>query len=123
MPGACHEKKNREDGKRPPEADSLPGLWKAGMGGQQQFTLQGMPVQGNEKTESGIILPDSAKEKSQEAVVIAVGPGKCKDRQKAAMQVKEGDKVIISEYGGTEVKIGDEEYKIVIQDDILAIVE
>lgn len=76
-----------------------------------------------EKTESGIILPDSAKEKSQEAVVIAVGPGKCKDRQKAAMQVKEGDIVILSEYGGTEVKIGDEEYKIVSQDDILAIVE
>lgn len=76
-----------------------------------------------EKTESGIILPDSAKEKSQEAVVIAVGPGKCKDGQKVPMQVKEGDKVIISEYGGTEVKIGDEEYKIVSQDDILAIVE
>ena len=76
-----------------------------------------------EKTESGIILPDSAKEKPQEAVVIAVGPGKCKDGQRVAMQVKEGDKVIISEYGGTEVKIGDEEYKIVSQDDILAIVE
>ena len=76
-----------------------------------------------EKTESGIILPDSAKEKSQEAVVIAVGPGKCKDGQRVAMQVKEGDKVILSEYGGTEVKIGDEEYKIVSQDDILAIVE
>jgi len=76
-----------------------------------------------EKTESGIILPDSAKEKSQEAVVIAVGPGKCKDGQKVPMQVKEGDKVILSEYGGTEVKIGDEEYKIVSQDDILAIVE
>ena len=76
-----------------------------------------------EKIESGIILPDSAKEKSQEAVVIAVGPGKCKDGQKVPMQVKEGDKVILSEYGGTEVKIGDEEYKIVSQDDILAIVE
>lgn len=76
-----------------------------------------------EKTESGIILPDSAKEKSQEAVVIAVGPGKCKDGQKVPMQVKEGDKVILSEYGGTEVKIGDEEYKIVSQDDILAIVK
>ena len=75
-----------------------------------------------EKTESGIILPDSAKEKSQEAVVIAVGPGKCKDGQKVPMQVKEGDKVILSEYGGTEVKIGDEEYKIVSQEDILAIV-
>ncbi|MGN0250866.1 MAG: co-chaperone GroES [Oliverpabstia sp.] len=76
-----------------------------------------------EKTESGIILPDSAKEKPQEAVVIAVGPGKCKDGQTIAMQVKEGDKVIISEYGGTEVKIGEEVFKIVSQDDILAIVE
>ena len=69
------------------------------------------------------LKPLGDKEKPQEAVVIAVGPGKCKDGQRVAMQVKEGDKVIISEYGGTEVKIGDEEYKIVIQDDILAIVE
>ncbi|MCI5647856.1 MAG: co-chaperone GroES [Fusicatenibacter sp.] len=76
-----------------------------------------------EKTESGIILPDSAKEKPQEAVVVAVGPGKCKDGQNIAMQVKEGDKVIVSEYSGTEVKIDDEEFQIVNQDDILAIVE
>ncbi|MGN0355099.1 MAG: co-chaperone GroES [Muricoprocola sp.] len=76
-----------------------------------------------EKTESGIILPDSAKEKPQEAVIIAVGPGKCKDGKIVAMQVKEGDKVILSEYAGTEVKIDGEEYKIVGQDDILAIIE
>lgn len=76
-----------------------------------------------EKTKAGIILPDSAKEKPQEAVVVAVGPGKCKDGQPIAIQVKEGDRVIISEYGGTEVKIGEEEFKIVSQDDILAIVE
>ena len=75
------------------------------------------------KTESGIILPDSAKEKPQEAVVIAVGPGECKDGQMTAMQVKEGDKVIISQYGGTDVKIDDEEFKIISQSDILAIVE
>ncbi|MDD6207746.1 MAG: co-chaperone GroES, partial [Clostridiales bacterium] len=75
------------------------------------------------KTESGIILPDSAKEKTQEAVVIAVGPGECKDGRKMDMQVKEGDQVILSEYAGTEVKIDDEEYKIVSQEDILAIVE
>ena len=75
-----------------------------------------------EKTESGIILPDSAKEKPQEAVVIAVGPGKCKDGQRVAMQVKEGDKVIISEYGSTAVKLGDAEYKIVIPYDQLAVV-
>ncbi|MDD7739317.1 MAG: co-chaperone GroES [Fusicatenibacter sp.] len=76
-----------------------------------------------EKTESGIILPDSAKEKPQEAVVIAVGPGKWKDGRKVDPQVKEGDKVILSDYAGTEVKLDEEEYKIVNQDDILAIVE
>ena len=76
-----------------------------------------------EKTESGIILPDSAKEKPQEAVVIAVGPGKWKDGRKVDPQVKEGDKVILSDYAGTEVRIDKEEYKIVNQDDILAIVE
>ena len=76
-----------------------------------------------EKTESGIILPDSAKEKSQEAVVIAVGPGKCKDGQKDPMQVKEGDKVIISEYNGTNIKLGEEEFTIVSQGDILAVIK
>ena len=76
-----------------------------------------------EKTESGIILPDSAKEKPQEAVVIAVGPGKWKDGRRVDPQVKEGDKVILSDYAGTEVRIDKEEYKIVNQDDILAIVE
>ena len=76
-----------------------------------------------EKTQSGIILPDSAKEKPQEAVVIAVGPGKEVDGKKTEMQVKEGDKVIFSKYYGTDVKIQEEEYVIVSQDDIIAIVE
>ncbi len=76
-----------------------------------------------EKTQSGIILPDSAKEKPQEAVVIAVGPGKEVDGKKTEMQVKEGDKVIFSKYSGTDVKIQEEEYVIVSQDDIIAIVE
>lgn len=71
-----------------------------------------------EKTQSGIILPDSAKEKPQEAVVIAVGPG-----SETKMQVKEGDKVIYSEYSGTEVKLSDEEYIVVSQKDIIAVVE
>ena len=70
-----------------------------------------------EKTQSGIILPDSAK------VVIAVGPGKGDDEKCSGMQVKEGDKVIYSQYAGTEVKIDDEEYIIVDQSDIMAIVE
>lgn len=71
-----------------------------------------------EKTQSGIILPDSVKEKPQEAVVIAVGTG-----SETKMQVKEGDKVIYSEYSGTEVKLGDEEYIVVSQKDIIAVVE
>ena len=71
-----------------------------------------------EKTQSGIILPGSAKEKPQVAVVVAVGPGKDEE-----MQVKEGDKVIFSEYSGTEVKLDDEEYTIVSQNDIIAIVK
>lgn len=74
-----------------------------------------------EKTESGIILPDNAKKLSQEAVVIAVGPDVCKEE--TGVQIKEGDKVILSGYGGTEVKIDEEEYKIVSQKDIVAIVE
>jgi chaperonin GroES len=76
-----------------------------------------------EKTQSGIILPDSAKEKPQAAVVVAVGPGKTEDGHKVEMQVKEGDKVIYSKYSGTEVKYDDEEYIIVAQKDIIAIVE
>ncbi len=73
-----------------------------------------------EKTQTGIILPDSAKEKPQEATVIAVGAG---DRENTEMHVKEGDKVIFSKYAGTEVKLGEEEYIIVSQKDIIAIVE
>lgn len=76
-----------------------------------------------EKTSSGIILPDSAKEKPQTAVVIAVGPGTEKDGKRVEMQVKAGDQVIYSQYSGTEVKLEDEEYIIVSQSDIIAIVE
>jgi chaperonin GroES len=76
-----------------------------------------------EKTQSGIILPDSAKEKPQAAIVVAVGPGKEEDGKVTAMQVSEGDKVIYSKYSGTEVKIDDEEYVIVSQNDIIAKVE
>ena len=76
-----------------------------------------------EKTQSGIILPDSAKEKPQTAVVIAVGPGSEKNGKKTEMKVKEGDRVIYSQYSGTDVKLEDEEYIIVNQSDIIAIVE
>lgn len=76
-----------------------------------------------ETTQSGIILPDSAKEKPQEAVVVAIGPGKEVDGSIIDMQVKVGDQVIYSKYAGTDVKFEDEEYVIVSQNDIIAIVE
>ena len=76
-----------------------------------------------EKTKSGIILPDNAKEKPQEAEVIAVGPGGMVDGKEVKMQVKVGDKVLYSKYAGTEFKIDKEEFIIVRQDDILAIVK
>ena len=80
-------------------------------------------LKAEEKTKFGIILPDSAKEKPQEAVVIAVGPGTEEDGRKEEMQVKEGDRVIFSKYAGTEVKLDGEEYTIVSQNDIIAVVE
>ena len=80
-------------------------------------------LEAEEKTQSGIILTGAAKEKPQEAVVVAVGPGGVVDGQKVEMQVKVGDKVIYSKYAGTEVTLDKEEYVIVRQGDILAIVE
>ena len=76
-----------------------------------------------ETTKSGIVLPGKDKEKPQQAEVLAVGPGGVVDGKEIAMQVKVGDKVIFSKYAGTEVKLDDEEYLIVKQNDILAIVE
>ena len=76
-----------------------------------------------ETTKSGIILTGSAQEKPQEAAVVAVGPGGTVDGKEVIMQVKVGDKVIYSRYAGNEVKIDGEEYIIVKQNDILAVVE
>ena len=80
-------------------------------------------VEVEETTSSGIILAASAQEKPQIAEVIAVGPGGMVDGKEAEMYVKVGDKVITSKYSGTEVKLNKEEYTIVKQSDILAIVE
>jgi chaperonin GroES len=81
-------------------------------------------VKAEEKTAGGIILPDAAQEKPTEAEVVAVGPGKVLDNGKVvALEVKPGDRVIYSRYGGTEVKVGGEEYVILRQDDVLAIRE
>ena len=80
-------------------------------------------LEAEETTKSGIVLPGQSKEKPQEAEVIAVGPGGNIDGKEVVMQVKTGDKVIYSKYAGTEVELDDEEYIIVKQNDILAIVE
>ncbi len=80
-------------------------------------------VEAEETTKSGIILAGTAKEKPQVAEIIAVGPGGMVDGNEVKMYVKVGDKVITSKYSGTEVKVDGEEYTIVRQSDILAIVE
>jgi chaperonin GroES len=77
-----------------------------------------------EMTAGGIIIPDSAKEKPAEGEVVAVGPGKAADNgERIAMQVKEGDMVLFSKYGGTDVKLDGEDFLIMREDDILGIVE
>jgi chaperonin GroES len=79
------------------------------------------PIEAEEKTKTGIYLPDTAKEKPQEGEVIAVGPGRLSDDGKRiAMDVKVGDIVVYAKYGGTEIKIDDEELMILRESDILA---
>ncbi|AFV10648.1 10 kDa chaperonin [Thermacetogenium phaeum DSM 12270] len=80
------------------------------------------PLSKEEKTEGGIYLPDTAKEKPQEGEVIAVGPGRLLENgTRVQPEVKVGDKVIYAKYGGTEIKLGDVEYLIMRESDILAI--
>ncbi len=76
-----------------------------------------------ETTKSGIVLPGQSKEKPQQAEVIAVGPGGVVDGKEVKMEVKVGDQVIYSKYAGTEVKIEEDEYIIVKQNDILAVIQ
>ena len=80
-------------------------------------------VEAIETTKSGIVLPGSAKEKPQIAEIVSVGPGGIVEGKEVTMQVKAGQKVLISKYSGTEVKIDDVDYTILRQNDILAIVE
>ena len=75
-----------------------------------------------EQKVGGIIIPDTAKEKPQEAEVVAVGPGRFEDGKRVALEVKKGDKVLVSKYGGTEIKLDGKDYKILNSDDILAII-
>src|SRR5476651_1733364 len=80
-------------------------------------------IEEKEQVRGGIIIPDTAKEKPQEAKVVALGTGKLDDEgKKIAFTVKKGDRVLISKYGGTEVKVDGESYLIMREDDILGII-
>ena len=80
-------------------------------------------VEAETTTASGLVIPDTAKEKPQEGIVLAIGPGRFEDGQRIPLDVKEGDRVLYSKYGGTEVKYNNEEYLILSARDVLAVVE
>lgn len=81
------------------------------------------PAAKEEVTKSGIVIPDTAKEKPQEGIVIAVGSGRLLDNgERAAIDIKEGDRVLFAKYGGTEFKLDGEEYLVLKESDVLAIV-
>ena len=80
-------------------------------------------VQEEEKTKGGIIIPDTAKEKPQEGEVIAVGPGKQDDGKITALDVKAGDRILFGKYSGSEIKMDDEEYLILKEEEVLGVVE
>ena len=81
-------------------------------------------IEEKEVKKGGIIIPDSAKEKSLESIVVALGTGKTDDNgKKVPFEVKKGDRILVTKYGGTEIKIDGKEYKILSSDDILAILE
>lgn len=81
------------------------------------------PLESESETKGGILLPSAAQEKSQLAIVVAVGNGKNLDGKELGMQVKEGDKVLYGKYTGTEISIEDKKYVVVRQTDILAVIE
>jgi len=81
------------------------------------------PLEAEEKTKGGIIVPDTAKEKQQEGNVIAAGKGRTEDGKTVALEVKVGDKVLYGKYSGTEIKIDGEDMLIVKEEDILAIIK
>src|SRR4030095_13747669 len=82
------------------------------------------PIEEKEVKKGGIIIPDTAKEKPMESVVVALGTGKTDDNgKKVPFEVKKGDRVLVSKYGGTEIKLDGKEYKILNSDDILAVIE
>jgi len=81
------------------------------------------PLEEEETTISGIVIPDTAKEKPVEGEVVAVGPGRFEDGQRVPLDVAAGDKVIYSKYGGTEVKVEGQEYLILSARDVLAVIK
>ena len=81
------------------------------------------PLEAEETTASGLVIPDTAKEKPQEGTVLAVGPGRYEDGKRLPLDVKVGDVVLYSKYGGTEVKYNGEDYLVLSARDVLAIVE
>jgi len=82
-----------------------------------------LPIEQDEVKKGGIIIPDTAKEKPQEGKIVAVGPGKHEDGKLVPMNVKKGDRVLYSKYGGTEIKIDGKDHLIMREDDILGIVD
>jgi chaperonin GroES len=82
------------------------------------------PAEEKETKKGGIIIPDTAKEKPTEGIVVALGTGKLdEDGKKIPFEVKKGDRVLVSKYGGTEIKLDGKEYKILNSDDILAVLD
>jgi chaperonin GroES len=81
------------------------------------------PLEAEQTTASGLVIPDTAKEKPQEGVILAVGPGRFEEGKRIPLDVKVGDVVLYSKYGGTEVKYSGEEYLVLSARDVLAIVE
>ncbi|HEX2809141.1 MAG TPA: co-chaperone GroES [Kineosporiaceae bacterium] len=81
------------------------------------------PLDAEQTTASGLVIPDTAKEKPQEGKVLAVGPGRFEEGQRLPLDVKVGDTVLYSKYGGTEVKYSGEEYLILSARDVLAVIE
>jgi chaperonin GroES len=80
-------------------------------------------VEAETTTASGLVIPDTAKEKPQEGIVLALGPGRFEDGKRVPLDVKEGDRVLYSKYGGTEVKYNNEEYLVLSARDVLAVIE
>jgi chaperonin GroES len=82
------------------------------------------PVEQEEVKKGGIIIPDTAKEKPMESVVVALGTGKTNDDgKKIPFEIKKGDRILVSKYGGTEIKLDGKEYKILSSDDVLAVID